>query len=163
MVGKWHKTLDKGDETRTVLINLSKAFDCVDHNLIIAKLNPYGFEKQSINFIYSYLIKRKQKTKVDSVVSSWKMLFSGVPQGSVFRTTFIQYIQICDTFFWYASKKSSVYWLCWICRWQYSLHVIFKHRKWARQFTRSIRKTVSLVVNKSLGSKCRKILPFNKL
>ena len=92
MVGKWHKTLDKGDETRTVLTNLSKAFDCVDHNLIIAKLNPYGFEKQSINFIYSYLIKRKQKTKVDSVVSSWKMLFSGVPQGSVFRTTFIQYI-----------------------------------------------------------------------
>ena len=46
-------------------------------------MHNYGFEKQSINFIYSYLTKRKQKTKVDSAVSSWEMLFSGVPQGSV--------------------------------------------------------------------------------
>ena len=66
-----------------VLTCLSKAFDCIDHNLLIAKLNAYGFEKQSINFIYSYLTKRKQRTKVDSAVSSWEMLFSGVPQGSV--------------------------------------------------------------------------------
>ena len=40
-------------------------------------------KKKSINFIYSYLAERKQRTKVDSVVSSWEMLFSGVPQGSV--------------------------------------------------------------------------------
>ena len=54
-----------------VLTDLSKAFDCIDHNLLIAKLNAYGFEKQSINFIYSYLTKRKQRTKVDSAVSSF--------------------------------------------------------------------------------------------
>ena len=56
---------------RAVLTCLSKAFDCIDHNLLIAKLNAYGFEKQSINFIYSYLTKRKQRTKVDSAVSSF--------------------------------------------------------------------------------------------
>ena len=61
----------------------SKPFDCIDQNLVIAKLNGYGFEKQLINFIYSYLIKHKEKTKVDSVISLWETLFSGVPQVSV--------------------------------------------------------------------------------
>ena len=69
MVEKWRKTLDGGGETGAVLTDLSKAFDCIDHNLLIAKLNAYGFEKQSINFIYSYLTKPKQRTKIDSAVS----------------------------------------------------------------------------------------------
>ena len=69
MVEKWRKTLDEGIETGAILTDLSKAFDCIDHNLLLAKLNVYGFEKRSINFIYSYLTKRKQKTKVDSEVS----------------------------------------------------------------------------------------------
>ena len=75
MVEKWRKTLDGGGETGAVLTDLSKAFDCIDHNLLIAKLNAYGFEKQSINFIYSYLTKRKQRAKVDSVVSLWEIFF----------------------------------------------------------------------------------------
>ena len=41
---------------------------------------------QPINFISSFLTKRKQRTKVDSVVSSWEMLFSGVPRGSILGT-----------------------------------------------------------------------------
>ena len=73
---KMAQTPDGDGETGTVLTDLSKAFDCIDHNLLIAKLNAYGFDKQSINFIYSYLTKRKQRTKVDSAVSSWEMLFS---------------------------------------------------------------------------------------
>ena len=83
MVEKWHKIQDGCCETGAILSDLSKACDCIDHNLLIAKLNAYGFEKQSTNFIYSYITKRKQRTKVDSAVSSCKMLFLGVPQGSV--------------------------------------------------------------------------------
>ena len=46
MIEKWRKTLDMGGETGAVLTDISKAFDCIDRNLLIAKLNAYGFEKQ---------------------------------------------------------------------------------------------------------------------
>ena len=51
---KWRKVLNEHDDTGVDLTELSKEF-CIDHNLLIAKLNDCGFEKQSINFIYSYL------------------------------------------------------------------------------------------------------------
>ena len=91
------KTLDGGDETGAVFTDLSKAFDCIDHSLLIAKLSAYEFEKQSINFIYSYLTKRKQRTKVYSAVSSRETLFSSLPQGSVLELLLFN-IYICDMF-----------------------------------------------------------------
>ena len=69
MIEKWRKTLGKDGETAAVLTDLCKAFDCIDHNLLIAKLDVYGFEKQSIDFLHSYLTKCKQRTKVDSAYS----------------------------------------------------------------------------------------------
>ena len=73
MVEKWHKTLGEGGETGVVLTDLTKAFDCIDKNLLIAKLHAYGFEKRSLEFAHSYLTKHKQRTKVDSAFSSWEM------------------------------------------------------------------------------------------
>ena len=66
--------------------------------MLIVTLNAYGFEKQSINFIYFYLTKRKQKTKIDPAVSLWEMLFLGVPQDSVLGPLLFN-IYICDMFF----------------------------------------------------------------
>ena len=57
MAEKWHKTLDECSETGAISADLSKAFDCINHNLLIAKLNAYGLKKQLINFTYSYLTK----------------------------------------------------------------------------------------------------------
>ena len=70
MVKKWRKALHEGGERGAVSTNLSKAFESIDHNLLIAKLSEYRFEKQSIIFIYCYLTKCKERTKVDSAVSS---------------------------------------------------------------------------------------------
>ena len=64
-------------------MDLSKAFDTVNHDLLIAKLEAYGFSVNSLSYIHSYLNKRLQKTNVNNNYSSWKEIFTGVPQGSI--------------------------------------------------------------------------------
>ena len=64
-------------------MDLSKAFDTLSHDLLIAKLDMYGFDKQALRLISSYLSKRWQRTKINQSFSSWVELLQGVPQGSV--------------------------------------------------------------------------------
>ena len=66
-----------------VLIDLSKAYDCLPHDLLIAKLEAYGFSLGSLRMLHSYLTSRKQRVRIDSSYSSWLDIISGVPQGSV--------------------------------------------------------------------------------
>ena len=68
---------------RSVLMDLSKAFDCIPNNLLIAKLNAYGFDRKSLVFFYSYLKRRKQCVNVNNMQSTFQTLLSGVPQGSI--------------------------------------------------------------------------------
>ena len=65
------------------MMDLSKAFDCISHDLLIGKLNAYGLDKLSLKLIYSYLKGRKQKVKINSDFSTWKDIINGVSQGSV--------------------------------------------------------------------------------
>ena len=80
---KWRVSRDKGGYGGAVLMDLSKAFDTLNHDLIIAKLHAYGFEKSALKLIKSYLSNRWQRTKINTSFSSWFELILGVPQGSV--------------------------------------------------------------------------------
>ena len=77
------KTMDNRGVAGAVLTDLSKAFDCLNHELLIAKLNAYGFSRSALLFIYSYLTDRKQRVKVNGSFSTWTETVLGVPQGSV--------------------------------------------------------------------------------
>ena len=83
LLENWRKHLDNNELIGTILLDLSKAFDTLAHDLIIAKLDAYGFCFKSLRFISSYLSDRKQRCKVGSSYSSWLDILTGVPQGSV--------------------------------------------------------------------------------
>ena len=83
LIQEWKEKLDKGFVAETVLMDLSKAFDCVPHDLLIAKLDAYGFDRKSLIFFYSYLKRRKQCLNLNNIQSIFKTLLSGVPQGSI--------------------------------------------------------------------------------
>jgi hypothetical protein len=67
----------------SISMDLSKAFDCLPHNLLLLKLEAYGLTKQSLNLLKNYLEEREQRVKVGGTYSEWSQLFKGVPQGSI--------------------------------------------------------------------------------
>ena len=76
-----------------ILTDLSNAFDCVLHDLIIAKLEAYGFHIDVLKLIHDYLSNRKQRVKVNDEYSSCKDIFYGVPHGSI-PSPLLFYIQL---------------------------------------------------------------------
>ena len=64
-------------------MDLCKAFDTLNHDLLIAKLHAYGFDKSALKLVKSYLTNRWQRTKINMSFSSWSELLKGVPQGSI--------------------------------------------------------------------------------
>ena len=76
-------TRDNGDFACALLMDLSKAFDCLNHELLLAKLHAYGFSRSAVTLIHSYLSNRRQRVKINGSFSTWKEINLGVPQGSV--------------------------------------------------------------------------------
>ena len=64
-------------------MDLSKAFDCLPNDLLIAKLKPYSLDREMVKLVYSYLKDRKQTVKIKGFVGIFKSIISGVPQGSI--------------------------------------------------------------------------------
>ena len=83
MLENWKKSLDSKKQVGAVLTDLSKAFDCLNHDLLISKFEACGFNTQALIFIQDYLSNRSQKTKINSEYSSFRDIKYGVPQGSI--------------------------------------------------------------------------------
>ena len=62
---------------------LSKAYNCLPHDLIIAKFEAYGLSKSSLSLLLDYITSRKQRVKIGSSYSVWNEIKRGVPQGSI--------------------------------------------------------------------------------
>ena len=65
------------------IVNFLIAFDCLDHELLIAKLHAYGFSLPALRLINDYLSNRKQRTRIGNSFSDWCEIILGVPQGSI--------------------------------------------------------------------------------
>ena len=77
------KKLDSSEHSAAITIDLSKAFDSINHDLLLAKLSAYGVTKDALQLLRSYLTDRKQHVKTDGILSDWQIVRCGVPQGSI--------------------------------------------------------------------------------
>ena len=77
------QNLDNNKMTCTIFLDLAKAFDSVNHNILLKKLERYGIRGMPLKLMQSYLSNRQHLTKLDGIKSSLKLLEIGVPQGSV--------------------------------------------------------------------------------
>ena len=78
----WYETMDRGEVNLAIFLDLKKAFDTVDHTILLAKLEKYGVRGIAGDWFISYLQNRKQFCTVNGHKSSAKMITCGIPQGS---------------------------------------------------------------------------------
>ena len=111
--------LDQGQLPLCIFLDLSKAFDTIDHDILIRKLNFYGIAGNSLNWFESYLTNRKQYVQFKESLSSYSMIKTGVPQGSILGPLlFIIYMndiaQVTDKFYFtiYADDTTLIAPIC---------------------------------------------------
>ena len=108
MMEKLKQCLDNKGSTGILLTDLSKAFDCLIHDLLIAKLHAYGFGFNSIKLIYNYLNGRFQRVCINSSYSSLAEILFGVAQGSILGPTLFN-IYLIDLFIYCADSDIASY------------------------------------------------------
>ena len=94
----WKFCLDKQGFAGALLMDLSKTFDTINHELLIAKLQAYAFSTDAFKFLLSYLQDKCQSVKINTTFSSWTQLLQGVSQESVLGPILYN-IYINDIFF----------------------------------------------------------------
>ena len=83
MYDSWVESVEVGEMAGVMMIDLSAAFDLVDHSLLLQKLELLGFDQHAIMWMWSYLTGRSQCVYVDDKWSDFLEVTVGVPQGSV--------------------------------------------------------------------------------
>ena len=88
LVEEWREHLDENFVVGAVLTDLSKAFDCIAQNLLIAKLVACGFSDTALRYVYSYLRNRKLCERINNTYSNYQKIKSALPQGSILGPIF---------------------------------------------------------------------------
>ena len=91
VIEDWKKAVDNNLYVAAVLMNLSTAFDCLPHDLLLLNLKAYYLYENALNLINDYLSNIKQCVKVGTYFSTWQHIYKGVPQGSILNLCFLMY------------------------------------------------------------------------
>ena len=81
LIEERRKNVDDDYIVGGVFMDLSRAFDCIPHDLLIVELDSYGLDRNLLKYINSYLDNRKQCVRINNINSSFNDIISGVPQG----------------------------------------------------------------------------------
>ena len=101
LLTSWQNSLDRDGFVGSVLMHLSKTYDCLPHDLLLAKIQAYHSSKESMRLILSYLTNRTQRTKKGSTFSPWTNILRSMQQGSILGPLLFN-IFINDLFFFSA-------------------------------------------------------------
>ena len=108
MLEKWKNTLDKGGFVCAIFMDLSKAFDTMNYDLLIAKLRVYGFQEDGLVFMKSYFTNRPQRLHVNINFSMWEEIISVVPQRSILGPLLLN-VFLNDPFLFFKNSDLSNY------------------------------------------------------
>ena len=116
MVESWKVRLNNGSKVGVIIMDLSKAFDSLNHKLLLTKLKAYGLDSNSVTFMKSYLTNRLQRCKISSSFSEWGKYLM-VSHKDLFLSFAFQHLSKWDF------SITSKLWLCKLCRWQYFVYI----------------------------------------